>query len=135
MRSLSEAYHGPWDDIRALLDDPERVSYTWFETHVLDAPWTAEAGRFMQREAGRARAAVFRRGGAPSALAEIASLLATALGARPQPERGLLIARAFYDALGGHDEDAADPELDMLRRIGRKRTVTLATTAATQILD
>ena len=39
MRSLSEAYHGPWDDIRALLDDPERVSYTWFETHVLDAPW------------------------------------------------------------------------------------------------
>ena len=39
MRSLSEAYHGPWDDIRALLDDPARVNYTWFETHVLDAPW------------------------------------------------------------------------------------------------
>jgi 2-polyprenyl-6-methoxyphenol hydroxylase-like FAD-dependent oxidoreductase len=39
MRSLSQAYHGPWDDIRALLDDPARVNYTWFETHVLDAPW------------------------------------------------------------------------------------------------
>ena len=33
------AYHGPWDDIRATLEDPARVNYTWFETHVLDAPW------------------------------------------------------------------------------------------------
>ena len=39
MRSLSEAYHGPWDDIRATLTDPSRVNYTWFESHVLDAPW------------------------------------------------------------------------------------------------
>ncbi|WP_219419843.1 FAD-dependent monooxygenase [Pseudonocardia nigra] len=39
MRELSEAYHGPWDDIRPLLDDPSRVHYTRFETHVLPAPW------------------------------------------------------------------------------------------------
>jgi 2-polyprenyl-6-methoxyphenol hydroxylase-like FAD-dependent oxidoreductase len=39
MRALAGAYHGPWDDIRAALTDPERVSYTWFETHVLPAPW------------------------------------------------------------------------------------------------
>ena len=40
MRELaSQAYHGPWDDIRAVLTDPARVNYTWFETHVLDAPW------------------------------------------------------------------------------------------------
>jgi 2-polyprenyl-6-methoxyphenol hydroxylase-like FAD-dependent oxidoreductase len=39
MRSLSQAYHGPWDDIRASLTDPSRVNYTWFESHVLDAPW------------------------------------------------------------------------------------------------
>jgi 2-polyprenyl-6-methoxyphenol hydroxylase-like FAD-dependent oxidoreductase len=39
MRELAAAYHGPWDDVRATLDDPERVTYTWFETHVLDAPW------------------------------------------------------------------------------------------------
>src|SRR5919107_1122875 len=32
-------YGGPWDDIRETLDDPSRVNYTWFETHVLDAPW------------------------------------------------------------------------------------------------
>jgi 2-polyprenyl-6-methoxyphenol hydroxylase-like FAD-dependent oxidoreductase len=39
MKRLAEAYHGPWDDIRATLTDPSRVNYTWFETHVLDAPW------------------------------------------------------------------------------------------------
>jgi 2-polyprenyl-6-methoxyphenol hydroxylase-like FAD-dependent oxidoreductase len=39
MRGLSEAYHGPWDDIRPLLTDPSTVNYTWFESHVLPAPW------------------------------------------------------------------------------------------------
>src|SRR3954447_7586050 len=39
MRQLATAYHGPWDDIRETLDDPAKVNYTWFETHVLDAPW------------------------------------------------------------------------------------------------
>ena len=39
MKQLSQAYHGPWDEIRESLTDPSRVNYTWFETHVLDAPW------------------------------------------------------------------------------------------------
>ena len=39
MRDLSQAYHGPWDDIREQLTDPSRVNYTWFETHLLEAPW------------------------------------------------------------------------------------------------
>jgi 2-polyprenyl-6-methoxyphenol hydroxylase-like FAD-dependent oxidoreductase len=39
MRRLSEAYHGPWDAIRAGMTDPSRVNYTRFETHFLDAPW------------------------------------------------------------------------------------------------
>ena len=39
MRQLSEAYHGPWDDVRETLTDPSTVNYTWFETHVLPAPW------------------------------------------------------------------------------------------------
>ncbi|KRF25981.1 FAD-dependent monooxygenase [Phycicoccus sp. Soil803] len=39
MRGLSEAYHGPWDDIRVGMTDPARVNYTAFETHVLDGPW------------------------------------------------------------------------------------------------
>ncbi|SDG61413.1 FAD-dependent monooxygenase [Klenkia brasiliensis] len=39
MRGLSQAYHGPWDEIRETLTDPSKVNYTWFETHVLPAPW------------------------------------------------------------------------------------------------
>jgi 2-polyprenyl-6-methoxyphenol hydroxylase-like FAD-dependent oxidoreductase len=39
MRGLAAHYHGPWDDIRALLVDPSRVNYTWFENHLLDGPW------------------------------------------------------------------------------------------------
>ncbi|WP_370615629.1 FAD-dependent oxidoreductase [Mumia sp. Pv 4-285] len=39
MRELASGYHGPWDEIRTSLTDPSRVNYTWFETHVLDAPW------------------------------------------------------------------------------------------------
>ena len=39
IKDLASAYHGPWDEIRASLDDPERVNYTWFETHILPAPW------------------------------------------------------------------------------------------------
>ena len=39
VKRLSQAYHGPWDEIRETLTDPSRVNYTWFETHVLPAPW------------------------------------------------------------------------------------------------
>jgi 2-polyprenyl-6-methoxyphenol hydroxylase-like FAD-dependent oxidoreductase len=39
MKQLSQAYHGPWDEIRETLTDPSRVNYTWFESHLLDAPW------------------------------------------------------------------------------------------------
>ena len=39
MKELAGAYHGPWDEIREQLTDPARVNYTWFETHVLPAPW------------------------------------------------------------------------------------------------
>jgi 2-polyprenyl-6-methoxyphenol hydroxylase-like FAD-dependent oxidoreductase len=39
MKELSQAYHGPWDEIRESLTDPSRVNYTWFETHLLPAAW------------------------------------------------------------------------------------------------
>lgn len=39
MRELSHAYHGPWDDIRERMTDPDRINYTQFESHLLDAPW------------------------------------------------------------------------------------------------
>jgi 2-polyprenyl-6-methoxyphenol hydroxylase-like FAD-dependent oxidoreductase len=39
VRTLAAAYHGPWDDVRALLDEDCPVNYSLFETHVLPAPW------------------------------------------------------------------------------------------------
>jgi glycosyltransferase involved in cell wall biosynthesis len=98
---------------------------------VLDEPWTGDARRFMELASRTAeRAAVFRRG-APmqSSLRDALSLLATALGARPRPEQGLLLPKPFYTALGGHSEAAADPEADLIRRIGRRRLIRLPSIA------
>ena len=39
MCALAAAYHGPWDEIRATLTDPETVNYTLFEALVVPAPW------------------------------------------------------------------------------------------------
>ena len=39
VRGLSESYHGPWDEIRESITDPEKIHYTWFEEHLLDSPW------------------------------------------------------------------------------------------------
>ena len=98
---------------------------------ILDEPWTGDAQRFMELAArSQERAAVFRRG-APmqSSLRDALSLMATALGARPRPEQGLLLSKAFYTALGGHAEAAVDPEANLLRRIGRRRLVRLPSIA------
>jgi glycosyltransferase involved in cell wall biosynthesis len=61
-------------------------------------------------------------------LAEIVVLFTAALG-MPKAEQGLLIARRFYDAIGGHGE-GANAEKDLLRRIGRRR-ITLLPAALT----
>lgn len=39
MRSLSEAYHGPWDDIRPFITADREVNYTFFEAHVVEGDW------------------------------------------------------------------------------------------------
>jgi len=97
---------------------------------MLDAPWIGDARRFVELAARPDCAAVFRRG-APmrSGLGDALSLLASALGGRPRPEQGLLIAKEFYAALGGHSETAADAETDLIRRVGRRRIVRLPSIA------
>jgi len=97
---------------------------------ILEAPWTGEATRFLEQSSPHERAATFRRAApAPSGLRDALSLFASALGARPRPEQGLIIAKQFYEQIGGHSEHAADPEADLLLRLGRRRIVTLATSA------
>lgn len=101
---------------------------------VLDANWIGEAKRFAERSS-LDRAAVFQRDTAGrTTIREIWALLGAAVGTLPRPHQGLLISRQFYDALGGHADDAVDPERDLIRRIGRRSIVTLAA-STTKILD
>ena len=107
---------------------------------ILEAGWPGEASRFLEQAARNPRAALFRRGlpAHPSFRDALSLVGAAAFGARPRAEQGLLISKQLYDRLGGHSEAAADPEFELLRRIGRRRLVTLAAgafTATTQILD
>jgi glycosyltransferase involved in cell wall biosynthesis len=90
----------------------------------LDPGWIAEVEGLVA--GGLAAAATFRPGVfAPrgSMAAEALRLLVAAMGRR-RPEQGLVIARRLYRELGGHRADAADPETELLRRLGR-RVVTL----------
>jgi hypothetical protein len=103
---------------------------------VPQAGWIDAADRFMQTTDlldGAARAAVFRPPGAADylrpSLAEIVVLLRTAFGGGPGPVQGLLIARRFYEAVGGHSA-SADAETALLRRLGRRRTAMLTTAVA-----
>jgi hypothetical protein len=96
---------------------------------VLDTPWIGEVGRFVQQGTRQPPAAVFRRGGPHRGLGELLLRLAAIAGAAPRPEQGLLIARDFYAAVGGHSERAGDTERELLRRIGRRRIARLASQA------
>lgn len=104
---------------------------------VLDATWLAETERFLQQaelvDPDDRPAAVFRRastiGSRRPLLFEAVSLLHSALGGRLRPEQGLIVSKSYYDRLGGHD-DVGDSERDLLRRIGRRRTLLLRCGAA-----
>lgn len=98
---------------------------------VLDPTWIGEVRRFIELTRSSDRGAVFRRGAsARSPLREAFAQAMLALGASPRPDQGLLIARRFYDALGGHRAGTADPEADLIRRIGRRRIARLAAAAS-----
>jgi hypothetical protein len=101
-----------------------------------DVTWIDETRRFAENGdlLGLAprQAAVFRPGSglSTSLLAEACGLLRRAVGARPLPQQGLLIAKLLYDELGGHDEQSSEPERDLYRRLGRKRIVLLRSSAS-----
>jgi len=106
---------------------------------VPESSWVGETHSFIETHelAGRADriAAVFRR--APMqhatrpALIEVLLLLPSLFGARPRPAQGLLIAKGLYQRLDGHRGDLDDPETALLRRVGRRRIVTLRSAAMT----
>jgi hypothetical protein len=76
------------------------------------------------------RAATFRLGyegfGLSPRLAEAAAAARLVVIGRPRPEQGLLIARRFYDHLGGH-KDGKKAQERLFARIGRRKLITLRT--------
>ena len=102
---------------------------------VPEAGWITATDRFMQTTDAlddAARAAVFRPPAAADllrpGLSEVMALIRVAFGGGAKPEQGLLIARRFYDTLGGHPPEA-DAETALLRRLGRRRLAMLPSSA------
>jgi glycosyltransferase involved in cell wall biosynthesis len=97
---------------------------------VLDTTWIDETTHFIEEsERGDGSAAVFRKAvsarASYPALREILGLLVFSVFGRTSPDQGLVISRRLYDALGGHLDAAADPEADLLARLGRRRVLML----------
>ncbi|MET7772016.1 FAD-dependent monooxygenase [Nocardia sp. NPDC005366] len=123
MRGLAAGYHGPWDEVRALLTDPEAINYTRFDHHVIDGPWNR--GRVVLiGDAAHVCPPTLAQGGAQAL--EDAAVLAELLTTEPVGEalwkrftqRRLPRAKAVVDAsvqLGrwmvDHDPDADVPGL------------------------
>jgi glycosyltransferase involved in cell wall biosynthesis len=99
--------------------------------------WTREAHSFAEiaEREGRDRAAVFRFAldsfARKARLMERSVALRCALLGLPLGEQGLLIRRRFYEALGGHRPLPAMEDVDLLRRIGRRRLCILRSLAVT----
>ena len=97
---------------------------------VPDATWIDEVRRFVEeaelRGCAGSYAAVFRAASSTfrPTLIEAVALLGAALGARPNPNQGLVIAKTLYDACGGHRE-LDETERDLIHRLGRRRLVLL----------
>ena len=99
---------------------------------VLDATWVDETRRFVEQAelqgCAGTHAAVFRASAFRPGLLEALALLGTALGAKPDANQGLVIAKVRYAALGGH-RDVEEPERDLHRRLRRRHLLLLRTGA------
>lgn len=94
---------------------------------VLGEGWRTEAAAFMAGSENARRAGVFRLSfddGAPAArrLEKMAAWRARTFGL-PYGDQGLLIGRDFYDSLGGFRPLPLMEDVDIARRIGRRRFV------------
>ena len=97
--------------------------------------WMAAAQTFMTKSGVLARAAAFRFAlddPAPSAR-RLECLVAwrCRMFGLPYGDQGLLIGRAFYDSLGGFKSLALMEDVDLVRRIGKRRLVLLDVAAVT----
>lgn len=99
----------------------------------LEPGWEAEAARFMT--ASEDRAAVFRfrladRGLSPRLL-EAGVALRCSLFGLPYGDQGLLISRKLYNEVDGFKPIPIMEDVDLMRRIGRRRVTVLKAMATT----
>jgi len=101
----------------------------------LEAGWAQVAARFMAEPANRERAAAFcfaldDPGRAARRLERLVAWRCRTLGL-PYGDQGLLIARAFYERLGGFRPLPLMEDVELVRRIGRQRLAILPARAIT----
>ena len=100
----------------------------------LETGWEVEAESFIdQAVMERPRAAVFRFAledfGGEARRAEAKAALRTSLFALPFGNQGLLISKRLYQKVGGYRPVANMEDADIVRRIGRRRLVSLRSRA------
>lgn len=102
---------------------------------VLAPDWRAVVATFMADPANAGRAAAFRfrldDPGPKARLVEAIVALRCRLLALPYGDQGLLIPRALYDRIGGFGALPLMEDVDIVRRIGRRRLSLLAADAVT----
>jgi len=96
----------------------------------LESGWDVEAESFLaQAVMERPRAAVFRFAledfGGEARRAEALANLRAAVMALPYGDQGLLIPKRLYQKLGGYRALADMEDADLVRRIGRRRLISL----------
>ena len=102
---------------------------------VPDPGWAAVLKAFIAAPENRCRAAAFRLAfddPAPQArrVARLANWRSEILKL-PYGDQGLLMSREFYDAIGGYKSIPLMEDVDLVRRIGRRRLVILPIDART----
>ena len=105
---------------------------------VLDPGWEREASQFMERVDSGARpvaAAAFRfalddMGARPRVLERLVALRCAALRL-PYGDQGLLIPERLYAEIGGYRPLPLMEDVDLVRRLGRRRLVMLGSRALT----
>jgi rSAM/selenodomain-associated transferase 2 len=99
----------------------------------LDSGWADEARAFMKKGGDAAAAFRFRLAdsGFQPRFLEAAVALRCRLFRLPYGDQGLLISRDLYDAAGGFAPIPLMEDVDMVRKLGRRRLAMLKTAAVT----
>jgi len=100
---------------------------------VLEYGWINEARQFVVKNGEKAAAFRFALDDLSSwaRMIEKGVALRCRLLALPYGDQGLLISRALYDTIGGYKPIPLFEDVDIIRRLGRRRLVILNSTAMT----